>query len=89
MGSGKTVSVNKIAKLLGGKKIFIPKRPGEPDITFANIKKIKNKTHWRPKISIEKGIKLILKSIDDWKNAPVWTPQKIKMATKKWFFYLK
>lgn len=89
VGSGKTVSVNKIAKLLGGKKIFIPKRPGEPDITFANIKKIKNKTHWRPKISIEKGIKLILKSIDDWKNAPVWTPQKIKMATKKWFFYLK
>jgi UDP-glucose 4-epimerase len=89
VGSGKTVSVNKIAKLLGGKKIFIPKRPGEPDITFANIKKIKNKTNWRPKISIEKGIKLILKSIDDWKNAPVWTPQKIKMATKKWFFYLK
>jgi len=89
VGSGKTVSVNKIAKLLGGKKIFIPKRPGEPDITFANIKKIKNKTNWRPKISIEKGIKLILKSIDDWKNAPVWTPQKIKIATKKWFFYLK
>ena len=31
VGSGKTVSVNKIVQLLGGKKIFIKKRPGEPD----------------------------------------------------------
>ena len=89
IGSGTTVSINRIAKLLGGKKIFIPKRPGEPDITFADIKKIKKDINWKPKISIEKGVKLILKSINDWKNAPVWTPKKIKKATKKWFLYLK
>lgn len=89
IGSGNTISINKIAKLLGGKKIFIPKRPGEPDITFADIKKIKKDINWKPKISIEKGVKLILKSINDWKNAPVWTPKKIKKATKKWFLYLK
>ena len=41
VGSGKTVSVNRVVKLLGGKKIYIPKRPGEPDCTFADIKKIK------------------------------------------------
>ena len=89
IGSGTTISINRIAKLLGGKKIFIPKRPGEPDITFADIKKIKKDINWKPKISIEKGVKLILKSIDDWKNAPVWTPKKISKATKKWFLYLK
>ena len=37
VGSGKTVSVNRVVKLLGGKKIYIPKRPGEPDCTFADI----------------------------------------------------
>jgi len=89
VGSGKTVSINKIAKLLGGKKIFIPKRPGEPDVTFANIQKIKKEVNWKPKISIEKGVNIILKYMNDWKDAPVWTPEKIKKATKKWFFYLK
>ncbi len=43
VGSGKTVSVNKIVSILGGKKVFIPKRPGEPEITFADISKIKKK----------------------------------------------
>jgi UDP-glucose 4-epimerase len=89
VGSGKTVSVNKIARLLGGKKTFVPKRPGEPAITFADIRKIKKRVNWRPKISIEKGINLILNSINEWKGAPVWTPKKIKKATRKWFFYLK
>ena len=57
VGSGKTISVNKIVKLLGGKKIYIPKRPGEPDCTFADINKIKKDLKWKPKISIEEGIK--------------------------------
>ncbi len=88
VGSGKTVSINRIAHLLNGKKINIPKRPGEPDVTFACIKKIKNKTGWKPKISIERGILIMLKHINDWKNAPVWTPNKISKQTKKWFYYL-
>jgi UDP-glucose 4-epimerase len=88
VGSGKTISINKIVKLLGGKKIYIPKRPGEPDITFADIKKIKKLTNWRPKISIEKGIDILLQNIDNWRDAPLWTPKKINKATKKWFYYL-
>ena len=74
---------------MGGKKTFVPKRPGEPAITFADIRKIKKRVNWRPKISIEKGINLILNSINEWKGAPVWTPKKTKKATRKWFFYLK
>ena len=88
VGSGKTISVNKIVKLLGGSKVKIPKRPGEPDCTYANINKIKKKLNWRPKISIEKGIKLLINNINYWKNAPVWTPKKINNATKDWFKYL-
>ena len=89
VGSGKTVSVNRVVKLLGGKKIYIPKRPGEPDCTFADIKKIKKYLNWSPKISIEKGIKIIKENINYWKNAPIWTKDKIKIATKSWFKYLK
>lgn len=88
VGSGKTVTVNKVIKLLKGKYVKIPKRPGEPDITYADITKIKRKIGWKPKISIEKGIALLLKNLESWKNSPVWTPKSIKKATKKWFFYL-
>ena len=43
VGSCTTVSVNAIVRLLGGagKTVHIPKRPGEPDSTFADISKIK------------------------------------------------
>ncbi len=88
VGSGRTVSVNKIVSLLEGKKIKIPKRPGEPDITFADISNIKKKVNWKPKISIEKGIKKLLENIDDFNSAPIWTPKKISNATKTWFKYL-
>ncbi len=89
VGSGRSVSVNYIIKLLGGQKVYIPKRPGEPEITFADIFKIKKKLKWKPKIKIEDGVKLLLNNIDYWKSAPVWTPKKIEIATKDWFKYLK
>ena len=53
LASGKETSVNYIAKIIGGETIKIPKRPGEPDITFAEIKRITKKTNWRPKHNIE------------------------------------
>ena len=89
VGSGKTISVNKIVNLLEGRKIFIKKRPGEPNCTFANISKIKRLIGWTPKISIEEGIKKLLNDINYWEKAPVWTPKKINKATKLWFKHLK
>jgi len=88
VGSDQTIKVKTIIKYLGGKYIKIPKRPGEPDITFANIAKIKKDLNWKPKIGIKKGIGMLLKNISYWKNAPVWTPKSIKDATKNWFKYL-
>ena len=89
VGSGSPVSVLDIVNLLKGKYVFIPKRPGEPDITHADIKKIKKYLQWKPKISIKKGINILLQNIDYWKSAPLWTPKNIKVATKDWFKYLK
>jgi len=89
VGSGKHISVNYLIELLKGKKVFIQKRQGEPDCTFADITKIKTELNWTPKISIEEGVEKILKKIDYWKEAPVWTPEKIKIETKDWFKYIK
>ena len=88
VGSGNHVSINQIVELLKGEKIFVPKRPGEPDITFANIEKIKKELNWSPKVDIEEGIKILIDNIDYWKNAPVWDPDTISEATKDWFKFL-
>ncbi len=88
VGSGQTYSINSLVKLLGGKITYIPKRPGEPDCTQADIKKIKKTLGWQPYVSFEEGVRMLLKNIDYWKRAPVWTPQTIKRATKEWFDYL-
>ena len=89
VGGGKEVTVNKIAKLIGGKKIHIPKRPGEPDRSLADISKIKRDLNWKPKIKIEEGVKDLVSKINYWKNAPVWTSSRIRKVTKNWFKLLK
>ena len=88
VGSGSTVSVNRIADLLGGEKVHIPKRPGEPDSTFADISKIKDELGWSPAISIEEGVSKILDDISYWEDAVVWDPSSIADATSDWFKYL-
>jgi len=88
VGSGNPQDINKLVSLLGQEKVYIPKRPGEPDCTWADITKIKSMLSWYPKVSFEEGIKKVLEDIDYWKDAPVWTPEKIEEATKVWFKYL-
>jgi len=89
VASGKETSVNKLAKLISEKKINIPKRPGEPNRSLANITKIRKDLNWYPKIKIEDGIKDLLNNIGHWKDAPVWTSLSIKKVTRIWFKLLK
>ena len=88
VGSGSSASVNRIAELIGGEKTYLPKRPGEPDRSFADITKIKKLLGWSPKTGIDEGVAIMLQTIDYWREAPVWTPDSIKEATKDWFKYL-
>jgi UDP-glucose 4-epimerase len=88
VGSGKTVSVNRVTELLGGERVHIPKRPGEPDQTFADIGKIDRLLGWKPGVSIEDGVAKLLEHIDYWRDAPVWDPDSIADATRDWFRYL-
>lgn len=85
VGSGNTYSINYLVELLGGEKVYIPKRPGEPDSTFADITKIKNMLGWTPKVSIEDGVQIMLDNIEQWRDAPVWDESSIEEATKDWF----
>ena len=64
VASGVETSVNTIADIIGGKKILIPKRPGEPDRSLADISKIKKLIGWKPLISINEGVKMLLKDIE-------------------------
>ena len=85
VASGQETSINSIAEIIGGNKVKIPKRPGEPDRSLADISKIKTHFNWKPKITINEGVKMLLKNINEWNEAPVWTPETIKEATKSWF----
>jgi len=89
VGTNKPQSINYLANLIQGKKIYIPKRPGEPRYSCASISRIKKELNWQPKISFEKGIKELIENINYWKSAPLWNKQSIKKATKIWFNNLK
>src|SRR6266852_6181871 len=88
LGAGKPQSVNRLVELLGGEKIHIPKRPGEPDCTWADISRITSELEWHPRVSFEEGVAKVLADIDYWRNAPLWDPDSIAKATKTWFEYV-
>lgn len=85
LGAGNPQSVNRLVELLEGDVVTLPKRPGEPDVTHADITKIQRDLNWGPSVSFEAGVAEILKNIDYWSEAPLWTPDKIAEATKTWF----
>ncbi|MFZ5354289.1 MAG: SDR family oxidoreductase [Bacillota bacterium] len=89
VGSGGTYSVNRLVELLDGEVTYIPKRPGEPDCTFADTTKISALLGWKPEVTFEQGVKEVLNNIEYWRKAPVWTSDTIKDATKDWFKYLR
>ena len=88
VGAGKPQSINRLVEILGGEVIYVPKRPGEPDCTWANITKIQTLLGWKPTISFEEGVKRMLADIELWRDAPLWDPSSIAKATETWFRYL-
>lgn len=85
VGAGNPQSINRLIELLGGERTSIPRRPGEPDATWADISKIGRDLGWAPKVSFADGVGRILADIDYWREAPLWTPETIAGATETWF----
>ena len=88
VGSGNTYSVNRLVELLEGDVEYIPKRPGEPNCTFADVSKIERLLGWKAKVPFEKGVQKMIEKIENWKTAPVWNSNSIKDATASWFKFL-
>ena len=90
VGSGATVSVNRLAELIGTQEIVhIPKRPGEPDCTFADTTRITTELGWKAEVPIEEGVAAMIANLEYWRDAPVWTSDRIADATQDWFKYIK
>jgi UDP-glucose 4-epimerase len=88
LGAGNPQPINKLAQLIGGEITYLPKRPGEPDCTWADISKIQRTLGWSPTVSFEEGVATMLGHIEHWADAPVWDPASIAEATKTWFKFL-
>lgn len=89
VGSGGTYSVNTLVELLGVKDVvYIPKRPGEPQVTFADVRKIERLLGWKAKVTFAEGVAVMRQEVARWKDAPLWDAASIKEATSEWFKYL-
>lgn len=90
LGAGNPQTVNRLIELLGGGEVVhVPKRPGEPDCTWADITKIQRDLGWKQRVSFEEGVGQMLKNLDYWREAPVWDAVSIAGATKNWFAFLE
>jgi len=88
LGAGNPQTINSLVKLLEGEVTYVPKRPGEPDVTWADITKITKELDWKPKVSFQEGVTKMMAEIDNWQDAPLWDPDTIAEATKTWFEYM-
>ena len=52
VGSGKNYSIQEIADAISDDQVYIPKRDGEMDTTFADISKIGEVIGWKPNIDV-------------------------------------
>lgn len=90
VGSGGTYPVNLLVSLLGGGPVVhLPKRPGEPDVTFADTAKIERMLGWKAEVPFADGVAVMLEHIEDWRTAPLWDTASIAEATRDWFACLK
>lgn len=88
VGSGGHYSINRLVELLGGEVVYVPNRPGEPKCTFADTRRIRERLGWRPQVGFEQGVAMMLEALAEWKQAPLWSPDSIAVATRSWFHFL-
>ena len=91
LGSGQPQTINYLVSLIdkNNEKVYLPERPGEPEVTWANISKIKKHTSWLPNVSFEQGVNLMINNLQDWKEAPLWDKDNIEKATETWFKFMR
>jgi nucleoside-diphosphate-sugar epimerase len=62
IGQGHGVSVNRIAELIGGEKVHVAARPGEPRNTLADLSRAEAILGWRAQVSTEEGLDRLIRA---------------------------
>ena len=88
LGAGSPQSINQLVDYIGGDVVYLPKRPGEPDCTLADISKITAELNWKPSVGFKEGVAKMMVEIENWKDAPLWDPSSIEKATDTWFRFM-
>lgn len=70
---GKEVSINEIARIIAVRPIYKPARPNDVARLAADITRAKRLLNWRPKVSIQGGLKMYL----DWLKKTYKDPKKL------------
>ena len=60
LGGGNPRPINELVQLIEGPVVHIPKRPGEPEVTFADITKIRRDLGWSPTVNFKDGVARML-----------------------------
>lgn len=87
-GTGLPTSVKAIADIIGGPRVHIPKRGGEPNSLYCDNSKLQA-LGWKPKIGIEQGLEKMMENLDYWKGERVFTVDGIQEETRAWTARLK
>ncbi len=92
IGAGKPQSINYLVDLLSADSTYsidyLPRRPGEPECTWADLTKITTELGWHPEVMFADGVQKMLAEIHHWQDAPLWDKGSIATATETWFEYL-
>ena len=60
VGAGHNVSINRIADLIGGQRVRMDGRKGDMRNTLADTTEASRILGWRPKVSVEEGVRILL-----------------------------
>ena len=71
IGQGYSVSVNRIAEMIGGQKVHVDPRPGEARHTLADLRQAQSVLGWRPRVSTEEGLSQLLQLSSAYTELPV------------------
>jgi len=65
IGTGVNYSINQLADMFGGTKIYLPKRPGEARNTLADASLIADHTSWQPERSLPEYVAEFCKNLKE------------------------
>ena len=57
--SGENITINKLADLIGGEKVYLPERKGDAPNTIGSNEKALKLLDWKPKMKLEDGLKTL------------------------------